>query len=33
MVAVCVLYINGAGEGGGVGEQKIKVVLIVNHVW
>lgn len=33
MVAVCVLYINGAGEGGGVREEEIKVVLIVNQVW
>lgn len=33
MVAVCVLYINGAGGGGGVREKEIKVVLIVNQVW
>lgn len=33
MVAVCVLCINGVGEGGGVGEKEIKVVLIVNQAW
>ena len=32
MVVVCVLYINGAGEGG-VREKEIRVVLIVNQEW
>lgn len=33
MVAVCVLYINGAREGGGVRKKEMKVVLIANQVW